>query len=174
MSERTRPAAVELYARRLFDADAANQVIAVQVPAGRATIHLDTLMTMVDVDAFTADPSVCRLPTYTLIPADGGVRAEREAQLFGAVARALGLARVRVIETGGDAWAVRREQWDEANNVLAIEPGVVVGYERNVKTNHRLRQEGIEVLTFPGSELARGRGGARCMSCPIARDAVTR
>jgi arginine deiminase len=175
LGERTTPAGVEILARRLFHAGSAQRVIAVELPKARAFMHLDTVMTMVDKDAFTLFTGLDRagLRSWTLTPGAGQVPDVTEnTDLFAAVAAALGLDRVRVLQTEQDAYGAEREQWNDGCNLLAVAPGSVIAYEVNEQSNRMLEENGIEVLRIRGDQLGRGRGGPRCMSCPIERDAA--
>jgi arginine deiminase len=171
VGERTTAAGVEALARSLFDDDLAHSVLAVPIAQERATMHLDTVCTMVDVDAVVMYPAVRHsLSAFTVTRAATGVRIGDEQPFVTAAAAAMGIAKLRVIDTGLDPVTAEREQWDDGNNTLALAPGVVVAYERNTETNARLADAGIEVLPIAAAELGTGRGGPRCMSCPAARD----
>jgi arginine deiminase len=176
MGERTSPQAVTMIARELFKAGSARLVLAVMLPRSRHYMHLDTVMTMVDRDAVTLFPEVVGgARVWSIRPGDDPDLPVVEPFGGGVVdslKHALGLGEIRLIETGGDPFGSEREQWDDGNNLLCLEPGVVIAYDRNVDTNTRLRKEGIEVITVSGSELGRGRGGSHCMSCPLERDAA--
>jgi arginine deiminase len=174
MGERTAPQAVTMIARELFKAGSARLVLAVMLPRSRHYMHLDTVMTMVDRDAVTLFPDVVDgARVWSIRPGDMPELPVVEPFAGGvveALEQALGVEEMRAIPTGGDPFGSEREQWDDGNNLLCLEPGVVIAYDRNVDTNTRLRKAGIEVITVWGSELGRGRGGSHCMSCPIQRD----
>ena len=169
--QRTTPAGVERLARRVFAEGLAHTVLVVPIAQERATMHLDTICTMVDVDAVTLYPPVADTLAYEVTAGDGDDLVVGLPEPFlAAGARALGLDRIRVIGTGLDPVTAEREQWDDGNNTLCVAPRLAMAYERNTETNARLEEAGIEVIRIAGSELGSGRGGPRCMSCPIVRE----
>lgn len=172
LSERTQARMIEQIARALFDAGSAERVIAAVMTKDRAHMHLDTVFTLLDRDKVTAYPRVVdNVRAISLRPgANGGFHVTEEEGFIPAVADALGVGSIQVVETGGDAYQQEREQWDDGNNVVALEPGVVVAYERNTYTISAMRQAGVEVVTIEGFELGKGRGGGHCMTCPLERD----
>ena len=170
VGERTTPAGVERLARRVFAKDLAHTVLAVPIAQQRATMHLDTVCTMVDVDAVLMYPNMAEEMRALAVTTDGDVLHVAEPEPFlVAAAKALGIDTLRRIDTGLDPVTAEREQWDDGNNTLALAPRVCIAYERTVETNARLEQSGIEVIRISGSELGSGRGGPRCMSCPVLR-----
>jgi arginine deiminase len=180
VGERTTPAGAERLSRRVFAEGLAHTVLAVPIAQERATMHLDTVCTMVDADAIVMYPNVAHtLSALTITTADRDPAADADQvrlQVSGpepflvAAAKAMDIDTLRQIDTGLDPVTAEREQWDDGNNTLAVAPRVAVAYERNVETNRRLQEHGIEVVAIAGSELGSGRGGPRCMSCPISRE----
>ena len=175
LSERTQARMIEQIARALFAKGAAERVIAVVMTKDRAHMHLDTVFTLLDRDKVTVYPKVMsQVRAISLRPGTepGKFHVTEEEGFLPAVADALGVSDLQVVETGGNEYQQEREQWDDGNNVVALEPGVVVAYERNTYTIDAMRRAGVEVVTIEGFELGKGRGGGHCMPCPLERDPI--
>jgi arginine deiminase len=173
LSERTQARMIEQIARALFEKGAADRVIAAVMTKDRAHMHLDTVFTMLDRDKATAYPKVVEgIRAISIRPGSkpGTLDVREDKNLVSAIEDALGIPKLHVVETGGDRYQQEREQWDDGNNVVALEPGVVVAYERNTFTISKMREAGVEVVEIAGFELGKGRGGGHCMTCPIQRD----
>ncbi|KQY55860.1 arginine deiminase [Aeromicrobium sp. Root495] len=173
VGERTTPAGFERFATQVLSRGLAQTVIAVPIAQERATMHLDTIVTMVDVDTVVIYPNMAADLRGIGVTWDAGseqlVIGEQQS-FFRAAADAMGIDELHQIDTGLDPVTAEREQWDDGNNTLAIDARLAVAYERNEQTNARLAEHGIEVVAIAGSELGSGRGGPRCMSCPVLRD----
>lgn len=175
MSERTTGRMIEQIAKSLFAKEAADRVIACVMTKDRAHMHLDTVFTFLDVDAVTVYPNVVdKIRAFSIRPADSGLGFEvtEEKDFLSSVRDALDVEKLRIVPTGGDRYQQAREQWDDGNNVVALEPGVVISYEKNTHTIHNMRDAGIEVIPIQGFELGKGRGGGHCMTCPLLRDGI--
>jgi len=172
-SERTSLHGVETLAYRLFEQGPIKRILLVEIPPCRTMMHLDTVMTMVDVDTFCVAFKEFSPKCWTIRPGDSAsqlIISEEKSFRVG-LSRGLKTNDLRILSVGNteSIFVQQREQWTDASNLLALAPGIVIGYERNIKTNAMLRAEGIKVLEIFGAELGRARGGARCMSCPIER-----
>lgn len=176
VSQRTEPDAIAEFAKRLFK-DKNNTfkyVLAIDIPDERSFMHLDTVMTQVDVDKFAVQDAIMDISTiYEITSGRGGEIeiVEIHQSLQKVLEKYLHLSKVELIKCGnGRRIDAEREQWSDGVNLLCIRPGVVIAYDRNFVTNQALRRHGVKVIEIPSSELSRGRGGSHCMAMALVRE----
>jgi arginine deiminase len=173
VSDRTTPAGAERLARQLFDASLAHTVLAVPIGQHGCAVHLDTLCAVVDIDSVLMHPGIAyALTAHTISPQGESLRVSKAQPFLQAAAQAMGIGRLRVIDSGLDPVWGQSGQGDDGSNVLALSRRLVVSHERNSETNDRLEAAGVTVIQVPSSELGSLRGGPRCMTCPVSRDPV--
>lgn len=176
ISQRTSANAIQDIAKNLFANSNYDTVIAIKIPHNHAMMHLDTVFTMINYDQFTVHPGILstgeKIDTWTITPGKNNqLNINYDTDLKKVLKNALGISELDLIPTGnGDPIIAGREQWNDGSNTLTIAPGVVVTYNRNYVSNDLLRKHGLKVLEVDSSELSRGRGGPRCMSCPMVRE----
>lgn len=172
LSQRTRAEAIEMLARTLFLRGEKKQILVIELPKVRASMHLDTMMSMISYDTFaTAFIDSHSFRSWKISPGDAPDKLviEEISDFYVELAKALNVDKIRLVASAGGYFLSQREQWSDSANLLAIAPGEVIAYDRNYAMNRKLRKAGVTVHEIPSSELSRGRGGARCMSCPILR-----
>jgi arginine deiminase len=176
ISQRTEPDAIADFARRLFK-DKKNEfkyVLAIDIPDERSFMHLDTVMTQVDVDKFAVQDAIMDISTIYEISAGRGGEieiVEIHQSLQKVLEKYLHLNKVELIKCGnGKRIDAEREQWSDGVNLLCVRPGVVIAYDRNYVTNQTLKKHGVKVIEIPSSELSRGRGGSHCMAMALVRE----
>ncbi len=178
ISQRTQADAIQTLAMKMFYENEGNKIetiLAFNIPNNRAMMHLDTVFTQIDHDAFTYHPGIMdTLQVFAITPdrEKHDVKIEEyQGSLDEILAKFMGLDKVRLFPCGaGDPIAAEREQWNDGSNTLCIAPGKIIVYKRNYVTNKYLKDNGFTVLELDADNLCVGRGGPRCMSMPLVRE----